>query len=133
MKKIHAATIFLVLVLTACTISWQRPVGKNAKVLNSELTLEVALYSDVQDPDAFQQAVSKAWKQKHPDIGLRFTDWDCYSSDPDQKLDVFVFDAIYLSSFVAEGYLLPIPEEKIQNKEDLFPFALEGCRCDGKL
>ena len=57
----------------------------------------------------------------------------CRPSDPDQVLDVFVFDAIYLSSFVEEGYLLPIPEEKIQNREDLLPFAMEGCRSDGKL
>ena len=80
------------------------------------------------DPARFQEAVRVAWEREHPDIGLHFADWDCYVSDPDQALDVFVFDAIYLSSFVDEGYLLPIPEETIRNREDLFAFALEDCR-----
>ena len=110
-----------------------RPAADEAITRNSDLTLEVALYPYVPDPDAFRQAVRDAWTPEHPDVGLHFTDWDCYASDPDPELDVFVYDAIYLSSFVEEGYLLPIPEEKIQNREDLIPFALEGCRSDGTL
>ena len=64
---------------------------------------------------------------------LHFADWDCYESDPDPSLDVFVFDSIYLSSFVEEGYLTPIPEEKIQDKEDILPFALDDCISKGEL
>ena len=110
-----------------------RPAADEAITRNSDLTLEVALYPYVPDPDAFRQAVRDAWTPEHPDVGLHFVEWDCYVSDPDPELDVFVYDAIYLSSFVEEGYLLPIPEDKIRNREDLFPFALEGCRSDGTL
>ena len=44
MKKILTVTILLVLLLTACTIPLQSPSRENAKELDSELTLEVALY-----------------------------------------------------------------------------------------
>ena len=64
---------------------------------------------------------------------LHFAEWDCYTSDPDEALDVFVFDGIYLTSFVEQGYLLPVPEEKICEKAGILPFALEGCRVDGEL
>ena len=121
------------LLLSACALSRQGSAEAGEKAPDSKLTLEVALYPYVPDPDAFRQAVRDAWTPEHPDVGLHFVEWDCYVSDPDPELDVFVFDAIYLSSFVEEGYLLPIPEDKIRNREDLFPFALEGCRSDGTL
>ena len=127
MKKILTVTILLVLLLTACTVPWQWSAEEYVKTQNSELTLEVALYSYFPDPAAFRQAVRDAWTRVPPDVGLHFADWDCYVSDPDQALDVFVFDAIYLSSFVDEGYLLPIPEEIIRNREDLIPL------CPGRL
>ena len=121
------------LLLSACALSRQGPAEAGEKAPDSKLTLEVALYPYVPDPDALRQAVRDAWTPEHPDVGLHFTDWDCYATDPGPALDVFVFDAIYLSSFVEEGYLLPIPEEKIRSREDLIPFALEGCRSDGTL
>lgn len=60
-------------------------------------------------------------------------DWDAYTSDPNNTLDVFSFDGIYLSSFSEKGYLLPIPPEKIQEREDLIPFTLAGCTFGGTL
>ena len=124
--KTILCVILSVLALAGCS-------GQKAKAPDPDLTLEVALYPYVPDPARFRQAVLEAWEREHPDIGLRFADWDCYVSDPDPSLDVFVFDAIYLSSFAEQGYLLPIPEEKVRNREDLFPFALEGCRSEETL
>ena len=125
--------VLLSLLLSACVLSRRGPAGADEKASDAGLTLEVALYSYVPEPDAARQAVRDAWAREHPDVGLHFTDWDCYATDPGPELDVFVYDAIYLSSFVEEGYLLPIPEEKIRNREDMIPFALEGCRSDGTL
>lgn len=108
--------------------------GKQAaEARNPDLTLEVALFPYVPDIARFQAVVRDAWEREHSDVSLHFVDWDCYASDPDQTLDVFVFDGIYLSSFAEEGYLLPIPEEKIRGREDIFPFALEGCISGGEL
>ena len=103
------------------------------KAENRDLAIEVALYPYVPDRARFQAVVDSEWEKIHPDIDLRFVDWDCYVSDPDPTLDVFVFDGIYLTSFVNEDHLLPISDDMIQNREDIFPFALEGCKCDNTL
>ena len=116
----------LVLTATCCGIPLARAEGQS-------LTLRVALFPYVPDRVGFQKAVSGAWAREHPEVGLEFADWDAYAADPDPTLDVFVFDGVYLSSFVDEGYLLPIPEEKVRDKKDLLPFALEGCTFGGTL
>ncbi len=97
----------------------------------SKQTLNVALYEYVPDPVRFKKAVETEWNKKEPNIKLNFVDWDCYSEDPPKDLDVFVFDAVYLSHFVKEGYLSEIPEKDIRNKEDILPFAMEGCTIKG--
>lgn len=93
----------------------------------------MALFPYVPNIERCQAVVLDAWEREHPDIKLHFTDWNCYHSDPDGSLDVFVFDAIFLSSFAEKGYLLPIPSGIIRDSEDLFPFTLEGCMYGGKL
>ena len=73
-----------------------------------DMTLTVAIYPYVPNSDKFKEIILSAWKQKHPDVKLNFVDWDCYSSDPPSTLDVFIFDAIYLSYFQSKGFLEPL-------------------------
>ncbi len=90
--------------------------------------LNVALYPYVPRPDQFKTVLSASWNRIHPDVPLNFVTWDCYSADPPSSLDVFVFDAIFLSSFQARGYLDPIQRCEIDGVDDYLSFALEGCR-----
>ena len=122
---IAGIVIFIAILLTGCS-------GQSTPVQKTDSALHVALYPYVPDMERFQEAVSDVWEEEHPDVDLKFVDWDCYTSDPDPVTDVFVFDGIYLSSFVEDGYLLSIPEEKIQGKEDIYPFALKGSSCEGE-
>lgn len=126
--KYLSCALIIILVISSVGCSKQ-----NEKVENHNLTIEVALYPYVPDISRFQTVVSSEWTKVHPDVNLHFVDWDCYVSDPDPTLDVFVFDGIYLSSFIDEDYLLQIPDEMIQNREDIFPFAIEGCRHEDSL
>ena len=129
-KCFRIITSITIVVLAIALAGW----GKHtAKAENSDLTLEVELYPYVPDLARFQTVVRDVWEREHPDISLHFADWDCYASDPDPMLNVFVFDGIYLSTFAEKGYLLPIPKEKIQGVDDIFPFALEGCICKEEL
>ena len=96
----------------------------------AEKDLCVALFSYVPDSSRFEKAIRQEWEKVHPEVSLTFADWDGYHDEPSEDLDLFVFDAIFLSHFVEQGYLLPIPEEEIQEKEDLVSFAMEGCRVD---
>jgi thiamine pyridinylase len=95
-------------------------------------SLNVALYGYVPRYEQFKKVVAGKWKQENPNVALNFVDWDCYSSDPDQSLDVFVFDSTFLKYFVEKGYLLPLNPKDIQNKKDIIDFSLEGCRYNGK-
>lgn len=130
MKKIKKP-ISLLLCLTLPVVfllsGWSYPTPSESTSLN------VALYGYVPDPERFEKAVSNAWTELHPDVELNFIGWDCYEKDPANDLDVFVFDSIYLLSFIEKGYLLPIPDDKIQNKNDLLSFAIEGCTIDGNV
>ncbi len=97
--------------------------GLNVKAFSGDepkQTLNVALYEYVPDPIRFKKAVETEWNKKEPNIKLNFVDWDCYSQDPPKDLDVFVFDAIYLSHFVKEGYLSEIPEKKYKKIKKIF-------------
>ncbi len=67
---------------------------------SAELMLSVALYPYVPDIKIFKTAVQSVWENLHPDVKLNFISWDCYSDDPPENLDVFVFDAIFLHDFV---------------------------------
>lgn len=62
------------------------------------------------------KAVLEKWSQSHPNVQLNFVNWDSYDSDPPKNLDVFVFDAIYMSYFIQQNYLLSIPSSQIRNK-----------------
>ena len=49
---------------------------------SEDLSLKVALFPYLADPEGFQEAVRDSWGQRHPDVELHFTDWNCYHSDP---------------------------------------------------
>ncbi|WP_197258653.1 thiamine pyridinylase [Paenibacillus dendritiformis] len=100
---------------------------------SSDITLKVAIYPYVPDPARFQAAVLDQWQRQEPGVKLEFTDWDSYSADPPDDLDVFVLDSIFLSHFVDAGYLLPFGSQDIDQAEDVIPFALQGAKRDGKV
>lgn len=99
----------------------------------SDITLKVAIYPYVPDPSRFQAAVLDQWQRQEPGVKLEFTEWDSYSEDPPDDLDVFVLDSIFLSHFVDAGYLLPFGSQDIDQAEDVIPFALQGAIRNGKV
>lgn len=128
MKKFYAVLVTIVLLcpFTVIFTSSAAVVSHTA----DQTSLNVALYGYVPDTQRFENAVQDAWEIVEPDVDLNFVDWDCYEDTPAQNLDVFVFDSIYLQSYVNEGYLLSISEDQIAGKDDLLPFALSGCTMD---
>ena len=96
--------------------------------------LTVALFSWVPRPQQVEQAVAAAWKDRHPDVPLRFIEWDCYSSDPPDGADVFVFDSIYLPEYVERGLVRPLAGGEVDAIADLLPYALRAATAgDGSL
>jgi thiamine pyridinylase len=129
-KKIHLFLLSMVMVFSFGLFPFSVLAASNHQ---APTTINVALYGYVPDTERFEKAVKNAWNAIEPNVQLNFVDWDCYEEEPNQNLDVFVFDSIYLQHYVSEGYLLPIAPNEIQNKDDLLPFALSGTTMNGNI
>ena len=129
-KKVmkRAAGIFLCAVLIIAALQLKECGSRKS---SDPETMNVALFPYVPDIESFEAAIQKNWQEIHPQTALNFICWDCYENDPGKDLDVFVFDAIFLSHYIDAGYLLPIPQEKLEHAEDFLPFAMEGLSRDG--
>ena len=92
--------------------------------------LTVALYPWAPRPGQVQRAVADAWQRRHPDVPLRFVDWDCYTSDPPAGVDVFVFDSVMLRKYVKRGLVQRLAGEEVDDSSDLLPYALRAARAD---
>jgi thiamine pyridinylase len=101
--------------------------------LDTDTSLTVALYGYVPDVERFEKAVRCEWNKIEPNIDLNFVAWDCYETDPTDDLDVIVYDGLFLHYYLKEGYLLPIPDSAIEDKDDLLNFALEACTKDSTI
>ena len=117
----------VILVLCLCSCSQETP------TTTEPVTLNVSLYTFIPDYDAFEQTVKRLWQEKHPEVKLNFVDWNSYSGEVPDDLDVFVFDTIDLDTFAEKGYLLELSKEEIQDYDDLIAPAMEGCLVNGDI
>lgn len=91
-------------------------------------TINVALFPYVPRLDQFKTELRKHWNKQHPTCMLNVVDWDAYSDDPDNNLDVFVFDNIFMTYFIERGFLMKLDKKDIDNIADFIPYAIEGCK-----
>ena len=126
MKRATAVIVFIiVLCLNVCFANEEAAYASKQAILN------VSLYKILPNYDSFEETVEECWKEKHSEVKLNFVDWNCYSGEVPEDLDVFVFDATSLDAFVGKEYLLALSEEDIQDYHDLIPSFVEGCRVNG--
>ena len=81
--------------------------------------LTVAVYPWAPRPQAFEAALERAWRRKHPDVALRFVAHDIYLKDPPPSLDVFAYDAGLLDYLHAHKLIAPLPERLLGPKDNL--------------
>lgn len=117
--------------LQGCSNLATAPVAAPAS--GADATINLAIYPYVPRPDQFKAAISAAWQEEEPEVEIRFVDWDCYSSDPPDDLDVFAFDAVFLDYLRSKGFLESIAYDEIENPADILPYALRGIQVDDKL
>ena len=128
MMKKKTKAIIIITVVLCMIICFAVFAGKGVPGAGKQVTLNVSLYKSLPEYDSFKRTVEECWKEKHPEVRLNFVDWDCYSETVPDDLDVFVLDAVNLDAFAQKGYLLELPEEEIQDHDDLIPSFMEGCR-----
>ena len=129
--KLQRKTLYIALAVLLCLIGSFGIL--KTRTAPHPITLNVSLFKYVPDPAFFEKAVEDCWKEKHPDVALNFVDWDCYSGEVPENLDVFVMDTIVLDGLAGRGYLLTLSEDDIQDYDDLIPAFVEGCRVNGEL
>ncbi len=126
-----AVGALLLILLAGCTAAARAPATGPAVD-----SLSVGIYPYVPRLEQFKTAIRTAWGERHPDVALKFASdkqWDGgYDTDPGD-LDVFVFDAILLDYFVAQGFLAAIQPDEVEDPEDYLAYALKGSRVDGTL
>lgn len=92
-------------------------------------TLTVAPYLYVPRLNQFIAVMREMWAQLHPETYLQVeTKWDCYSQDPPDSIDVFVYDGIFFNYFNDKGYLSEIPASAISDPDDVLDYALQAGR-----
>ena len=132
--KLLAATFLTVtLCVLSSTIATPNEAAHSAVEVSPSVKLTVALYPYVPRRDQFQAAITAAWNAKHPKITLVFEDHNFYDEDPPTSVDVFVFDAILLDYFQAQGFLAPIQDREVEDLPDFLSYAIKGSRIGQKL
>jgi thiamine pyridinylase len=135
LKKIHklipdrifilSLLLYCCLLLSACSSGASKvPTVNLIQDEGASKVLTVAIYPYVPRLNQFKITIESTWSKVEPDVVLRFVDWDCYSTDPPETLEVFVFDAIFLSYFQEKGYLAAIKPEELKNADDFLEYAL---------
>ena len=124
-RKLLSITLILFL-----TVACSRSFNKRTSVGNDDkIKINVALYPYLYDgyKKASETILTKLWYEKHPEVEVKFVEYNAYKNKPFDSVDVFVLDAIYLSSFAEKGWILPIPDSLIDQKDDILPHSLQGC------
>ena len=126
MRRINTALVLIGLVTLSLVIA--STFGHTYSSAAPAETLNIALYPYVPRLDQFQRVVSSAWNKDHPTVALNYVSWDCYSADPPDNVDVFVFDGIFLDYFVSKGYLAPLPQRDIEGFDDFLDYAVRDSK-----
>jgi len=95
-------------------------------------SLTVGLYPWVPRLDQFKDAISEQWAEVQPNVSLNFLsseEWDGgYHTNPPQKADVYVMDAMFLNYFNSIGSVSLLQPDEVQNKQDFFAYAIDGVK-----
>ena len=124
MKRI-AAVVLSLLILVLCASCGSRAVKADS--------LTYALFPYLPDVEYYQELVERRWAEIEPDIKLIRADWDCYTGEAPEGIDVVMYDAVMRDVLIDSGWISPIDKASVQNEEDMFPFAVDGLAADGKL
>ncbi len=122
MKRAFAAILALAVFLCAASFAEER--------VDS---LTYAVFSYLPDPGYYQELIERRWAETEPDIRLIRAEWDCYTGEPPEGIDVIMYDAVMLDSLVAAGWIQPIALQEVHDSEGIFPFALSGLTVEGRL
>ena len=113
-KCVAAVALFAIVLLTAACGEKQTE------------TLTYAVFPYLPDVEYYQELIERRWAELEPDIKLVRAEWDCYSGEAPDGIDVVMYDAVMRDALIKSEWISPIDRSAVQNSEDIFPFALDG-------
>ncbi len=130
-KILPIAVLIFGAVLASSTLAAQQELAPSSSQIN------VALYPYVPRLEQFKETILATWEKMEPNIHLNFVDqkqWDGgYSIDPTDKIDVFVFESLFLEYFQNQGYLAALQENDIDGLKDIPDYIVNDIKIDGKI
>ena len=96
-------------------------------------TLTYAVFPYLPDAGYYQELIEQRWAETEPDIKLVRAEWDCYTDELPDDVDVLMYDAVMRDTLIEKGSIRPIEPNCISDKDDIYAFALDGLTVDGKL
>jgi thiamine pyridinylase len=103
----------------------------------AQQTLVVALYPWVPDTERFKSAIGAAWQKVQPGVKLEFiSDFNVWDggydmSKPPDRVDVFVFDAMYFEDYRARQVIVAMTPAEVQNADDFLDYARNAVTVGG--
>ncbi len=134
-KQFKLVAVILVIclmtvILAACTVTNTRDDANE----NTEGTvIKYSVYPHLPDMNYYIQTIEEAWEALETGVSIEYSDYDCYVDGEPTDVDVIMYDAILLSQFIANDYLLPISDDEIENIDDFYPFTIRDQRTQGSL
>lgn len=123
LKRIRIAFSFIL-----CLGLFISSLGYSQKKVGAPQSLNVAIYPYLPRPQQFKDQLTQAWNNLQTGVALNYVDYDCYSSDPPDSLDVFVFDGMYYSYFMSQNYLMQIPISSVNDWTGFMNYAWSAVR-----
>ena len=80
-------------------------------------------YFDLTDTDFFCRELEKKFRGTGHTRQIIFKNWNCYNEEPGRDGDLFIYDAITMTSLVDKGYLHELPD--IIDIDDMFPWIID--------
>jgi thiamine pyridinylase len=114
-----------------------------SQAASQKTQLRVVLYPFIPEFNYAADTVKKMFEKENPDIELTVLDLsnNYYSSDPkdDQntyigkvQADVYELDSVFLTDFVKQGKIKPLPDDVLLPADQLLKNASAGSMIDGK-
>lgn len=134
-----SATVETVEIVAPVTAETTEPVAQEAVAPETIApavegsSISVAVYPYIPDVALFREILSRQWGELEPDVALNFVEWDCYEQPDPAQIDIIMYDAMFASYLAEGGYIQPIPEDAVADKDGILAFAVEGARHEGQL
>jgi len=106
---------------------------KNSLESDDINTISVSVYPYLPDVELWCELLTSMWAEMEPEIELELREWDVYADSNPQGFDVLMYDALFTTYLIENGYIQSIEEGDVYEMDGIIPAAFEGILYGEKL